>query len=62
MCSVVTNLVTSLQFQPMLCATTLFRFGRTRKVYQNHHLSSTAESSATSSYVVATELSGQIEA
>ena len=33
MCSVVTNLVTSLEFQPIRCATTLFHFGRTRYVY-----------------------------
>ena len=62
MCSVVTNLVTSLEFQPIRCATTLFHFGRTRNVYVATRiilLSSTAESSATSGYVVAPELSGQ---
>ena len=65
MCSVVTNLVTSLEFQPILCVTTLFHFGRTRKVYVATRiclLSSIAESTATSGYVVATERSGQSEA
>ena len=43
----------------------LFHFGRTRDVYVATRiilLSSTAESSATSGYVTATELSGQSEA
>ena len=65
MCSVVINLVTSLGLQPIRCATTLFQFGRTRNVYVATRiilLSSTAESSATSGYVVAMERSGQIEA
>ena len=65
MCSVVTNLVTSLEFQPTRCATTLFHYGRTRNVYVATRitlLNSTAESSATSSYVVARERSGQSEA
>ena len=65
MCSVVTNLVTSLEFQPIRCATTLFHFGRTRNVYVATRiilLSSTAESSATGGYVVAPERSGQSEA
>ena len=65
MCSVVTNLVTSLEFQPIRCATTLFHFGRTRDVYVATKiilLSSTAEGSATSGYVAATERSGQSEA
>ena len=47
MCSVVTNLVTSSEFQPIRCATTLCYYA--------------AESSATSGYVVAPERSGQIE-
>ena len=58
MCSVVTNLVTSLEFQPIRCATTLFHFGRPRDVYVATRfilLSSTAEGSATSGYVAATE-------
>ena len=65
MCSVVTNLVMSLEFQPMRCATMLLHFGRTRNVYVATRiilLSSTAESSATSGYVVATERTGQSEA
>ena len=64
MCSVVTILVTSVKVQPIHCATTLFRFGRTRNVYVATRIifSSTAESSATSGYVVATERSGQSEA
>ena len=65
MCSVVTNMVTSLEFQPIRCATTLFQFGRTRNGYVATRitlLSSTAERSATSGYVVAPERSGQSEA
>ena len=65
MCSVVTNLVTSLEVQPIQCATTLFHFGRTRNVYVATRiilLSSIAESSAASGYVVGTERSGQSEA
>ena len=65
MCSVVTNLVTSLEFQPVRCATTLFHFGRTRNVYVATRiilLSRTADSSASSGYVVAPERSGQSEA
>ena len=65
MCSIVTNLVTSKEFQPILCATTPFQFGRTWNDYVATRiilLSSTAESSATSVYVVATERSGQSEA
>ena len=64
MCFVVTNLVTSLEFQSIRCATMLFHFGRTRNVYVATRiilLSSTAESSATSGYLVATERSGQSE-
>ena len=65
MCSVVTNLVTSLESQPIRCATILFHFGRKQNVYVVTRiiiLSSTAESSATSGYVAATERSGQSEA
>ena len=65
MCSVVTDLVTSLELQPIRCATTLFHFGWTRDVYVATRiifLSSTAEGSATSGYVAATERSGQSEA
>ena len=65
MCSVVTNLETSLEFQPIRCATTPFHFGRTPDVYvatRTILLSSTAEGSTTSGYVAATERSGQSEA
>ena len=65
MCSVVTYLVTSLKFQPIRCATTLFHFGRPRDVYVATRIilfSSIAEGSATSGYVAATERSGQSEA
>ena len=58
MCSVVTNLVTSLEFQLIRCATTLFHFGRPRDVYVATRiilLSSTAAGSAASGYVAATE-------
>ena len=51
MCSVVTNLVTSLEFQPIRCATTLLHFGRPRDVYVTTRiilLSSTAEDSVPS--------------
>ena len=62
-CSVLGNLMTSLEFQPIRCATTLFHSGQTRNVYVATRiilLSSTAESSATSGYVVATERSDQM--
>ena len=65
MCSVVTNLVTSLEFQSNRRATTLFHFGRTREVSVVTKiilLSSTAFRSATSGYATATERSGQSEA
>ena len=65
MSSVETNLVTSLEFQPIRRATTLFYFGRTRNVYVATRfilLSSTAQSIATSGYVVAPERRGQNEA
>ena len=61
MYSALTNLVASLEFQPIRCATTLFHFGRTQNVYVATRiilLSSTAEGSATSGYVAATERSG----
>ena len=57
--------MTSLEFQPIRGATTLFHFGRPRDVYAATRiilLSSTAEGSATSGYVAATEHSGQSEA
>ena len=65
MCSVVIYLVTSLEFQPIRCATTLFHFGRTQNGYVATRfflLSSTAESSPTSGSVVAPEHSGNSEA
>ena len=60
-----TDLVTSRKFQTIRCVFTLFHFGLTRDVYVATRiilLSSTAESSATSGYVVATERYGQNEA
>ena len=57
--------MTSLEFQPIRCATTLLRFGRTRDVYVATRIilfSITAEGSATGGYVAATERSGQSEA
>ena len=62
---VATDVVTLKNVQPFRCAFTLFHFGRTRDVYVATRiilLSGTAESSATSGYVVATERSGQSEA
>ena len=62
---VATDLMTSQNFQPIRCAFTLFHLGRTRDVCVATRLillSSTAESSATSGYVVATDRSGQSEA
>ena len=64
MCSVVTNLVTSLEFEPIRCAIMLCRFGRTRNGYVAIYfflLSSTAASSATSGYIVPPEYFGQNE-
>ena len=64
MCSVVTNLVTSVEFRPIRCATTLCRFGRTQNGYVATRfilLSSTAESSATRGYLVVPERFGQNE-
>ena len=64
-CSVVTSLVTSLEFQPIRCAATPFHFGRTRDVYVATRiilLSSTAQGSTISGYVAATERSGHSEA
>ena len=57
--------MTSLEFQPIRCATTLFHFGRTRNVYVATIiilLSSTAEGSASRGYVAAMERSDQSEA
>ena len=65
MCSVVTNLMTSLEFKPMCCATMLCHFGRTRDGYVATRfilLSCTADSSAASGHVVVPERFGQSEA
>ena len=65
MCSVVTNLGTSIEFQPIRCATTLFHFGQTRDVYLATIiilLSTTEEGIARSGDVAATERSVQREA
>ena len=62
---VTTDMVTSQHFQPIRCAFTLFHFWRTRDVYVATRiilLSSTAEGSATSGFVAATERYGQSEA
>ena len=62
---VATDLVTSQKFQTIRCAFTLFHFGWTRDVYVATRInlfSITAESRATSGYVVSTERSGQSEA
>ena len=61
MCSAATNLATSLEFEPIRCATTLCEFGRTRNGYvasQFNLLGSAAESSATSGYVAVPERFG----
>ena len=58
MCSVVINLLRSPELNPIRCAITLRHFGRTRNGYVATHFtlfSSTAESSATSGYVVLPE-------
>ena len=58
MYSVATNLVTSLEFRPIHCATMLCHFGRTRNGYvvtRFFLLSRTAESSAKSGYMVVPE-------
>ena len=63
-CSLATNLVTSLEFNPTRCATTMCHFGQTWNGSVANHfilLSSTAESSATSGYVVVPERLGQNE-
>ena len=62
MCSVVTNLVTSLEFKPNRSAFTLCQFERTRNGYVATHfilLSSTAESNATCGYVVVLQRLGR---
>ena len=62
MCSVATNLVTSQEFYPLRCATTLSYFERTWTCYVATHFipfSSTAKNNATRAYVVVPELFGQ---
>ena len=62
MCPAATNLLTLLEIDPIRCAFTLCQFGRTRNGYVATHFflpSSTAESSATSGYVVFPELFDQ---
>ena len=62
MCSLVTNLMTSLEFRPIRCATMLCHFRLTRKGYvatQFLLLSNNAESSATHGYVFVPERFGQ---
>ncbi len=62
--SVATNLVTSLEFQPIRCSIVLCQFGQTRNGYvatEFIFLSSTAASSATGGYVVVPEHFGQNE-
>ena len=64
MCSVVTNLVTSLEFNPIHCATMLYHFGQTRNSSVAIHLflrRSTAMSSATGDYIAVPERFGQNE-
>ena len=64
MCSVVTNLVTSLKFEPIRCATMLYHFGRTWNGYVANQfipLSGTGESIATDGYVVLPERFGRNE-
>ena len=60
MCSVVTNLVTSVELKPIRCATTLRHLRQTRNVAIPFILlSRIAEISATSGYVVVSERFGQ---
>ena len=61
-CSVATNLVTSLEFNPLHCATMRCRFGQLQNgSVSTHsiHFSRTATSSATSEYVTVPEHIGQ---
>ena len=65
MCSDVTNLVISLEIEPIRCAILLCHFGRTRNSYIATRfilLSSAAQSSASNGYVVGPERFGQNEA
>ena len=63
-CSVATNLVKSLDFQPIPCATLLCYFGQTLNdsvATPSFFLCSTATSSTTGGYVILSECFGQIE-
>ena len=62
LCSVATDLVTSLDFKPIRCGTLLCLFGQTRNANLKTHfivLCSTSESSATNGFVVVPERFGQ---
>ena len=64
MCSTATDLITSLEYDPIRCASTLCHFRRTRNAYVATHfilLNSTVESSATSGSVVVPERFDQNE-
>ena len=60
MCSVVTNLVTSLEFKPIRFATTLCHFGRSRNGYVSTRFIRLSRTAA-SGYVVVLERFGQNE-
>ena len=63
-CSVATNLVTSLEFNPIHCATMLGHFGQTRNGSVTIHsivCGSTATRSATNDHVAVPERSGKNE-
>ena len=63
-CSVATNLVTALEFNPIHCATMLYHFGQTRNsciAVPFILCGSTATSSATGDYKAVPERFGQIE-
>ena len=64
MCPIATSLVTSIEINPIGCATTLCIFGQKWNGYEatrSFLLSSTAESTATSGYVVVPQSFGQNE-
>ena len=61
-CSVVTNLVTSLEFKPIRCSTTLCHFGWTRNGYVATQFILLSSTAATSGHDIAPERFGQSEA
>ena len=64
MCSVATNLVASIEFNPVRCATTVSHFGQLRNGSLATHsiqFSSTATSSDTNEYLTVPEHIGQNE-